>query len=176
MKLDLEVEVIDLQEFKLPVYDTEKLPQEQEQIKLSLEKKLNRSDGFVIVTPEWNGMVPAALKNFFLYFNFSVFAHKPTLIVSVSSGHGGAFPIAELRMSSYKNSRILYIPEQIIVRNVNEVLNLPPENTKNLSKDDAYLRERLDYALKILNLYIQALKPIRKSAVLDFEKFRNGMS
>ncbi len=50
------------------------------------------------------------------------------LIVAVSSGAGGAYPVAELRMSSYKNSRICYIPEQIIIRDVENVLNEAGEN------------------------------------------------
>ena len=41
------------------------------------------------------------------------------LIVSISSGIGGADPI-ELRSSSYKNSHILWIPENIIIRNVEQ--------------------------------------------------------
>jgi hypothetical protein len=39
------------------------------------------------------------------------------LIIAVSGGAGGgAYPVAELRMSSYKNSRICYLPEHLIVR------------------------------------------------------------
>ena len=30
---------------------------------------LQQADAFVIVTPEWNGMVPAAVKNLFLLFS-----------------------------------------------------------------------------------------------------------
>ncbi len=30
-------------------------------------KRLQAADGFVVVSPEWHGMVPAGLKNFFLY-------------------------------------------------------------------------------------------------------------
>ena len=67
-------------------------------------------------------MVPAGLKNFFLCFGRNELAHKPGLIVGVSSADGGVYPVAELRMSSYKNSRICYIPEQLIVRNVESVL------------------------------------------------------
>ena len=31
-----------------------------------LKSELDACDGFVVVAPEWHGMVPAALKNFFL--------------------------------------------------------------------------------------------------------------
>jgi NAD(P)H-dependent FMN reductase len=63
-----------------------------------LREQLAASDGFVIVTPEWHGQVPAGLKNFFLLFNRFELGHKPALIVAVSSADGGAYPVAELRM------------------------------------------------------------------------------
>ena len=31
-----------------------------------LRSELNSCDGFIVVTPEWHGMAPAGLKNFFL--------------------------------------------------------------------------------------------------------------
>jgi hypothetical protein len=100
-------------------------------------------------------------------------AHKPALIVTVSSGDGGAYPVAELRMSSYKNNRICYIPEQIIVRNVESVLNDDPE--KNNPSADSYFRERTGYALAILKEYAHALTQVRASGATDLSKFKNGM-
>jgi NAD(P)H-dependent FMN reductase len=48
-----------------------------------LRAELDSCDGFVVVTPEWHGMVPAGLKNFFLLWPGSgVLAHKPALIIS----------------------------------------------------------------------------------------------
>ena len=72
----------------------------------------------MVIAPEWHGQVPAGLKNFFLICGRAEVGHKPALITTVSSGDGGAYPVAELRMSSYKNNRICYIPEQLIIRNV----------------------------------------------------------
>ena len=68
------------------------------------------------MTPEWNGMATPAIKNFFLYFSSSVLFHKPALIVTVSAGHGGAYPVIELRSSGYKNTKLCYIPEHVIIR------------------------------------------------------------
>ena len=56
-------------------------------------------------------------------FNRFQLGHKPALIVTVSSADGGAYPVAELRMSSYKNNRICYLPEHVILRNVERILN-----------------------------------------------------
>jgi len=138
-----------------------------------LKKKLSGSDGFVIVTPEWHGQVPAGLKNFFLLFNRFEVGHKPALIVTVSSSDGGAYPVAELRMSSYKNNRICYIPEQVIVRHVKQVLNDDPGN--NNAEADAYFRERISWALGILAGYAAALRPMREKVRIHHDKFGNGM-
>jgi len=138
-----------------------------------LSERLAKSDGFVIIAPEYHGQVPAALKNFFLMWGQGQLAHKPALIVTVSSADGGAYPVAELRMSSYKNNRICYIPEQIIVRNVESVLN--EEASQNNTDADAYFRDRIAYALRILQAYAHAMRPIRESGVTDTSTYRFGM-
>ena len=79
-------------------------------------------DELVVMSPEWSGMVPAGLKNFFLLCGADHLAHKPGLIVGVSASLGGSYPIAELRTSSYKNTRLCYIPDHVIVRNVGQML------------------------------------------------------
>jgi NAD(P)H-dependent FMN reductase len=138
-----------------------------------IREELASSDAFVVISPEWHGQVPAGLKNFFLLFGKNELGHKPALIVAVSSGDGGAYPVAELRMSSYKNSRLCYIPEQIILRNVEKVLN---ENAAdNDARSDSYYRERISWALNILKAYAGALAQVRESGVTQTDKFNNGM-
>jgi hypothetical protein len=100
-------------------------------------------------------------------------AHKPALIVTVSSADGGAYPVAELRMSSYKNSRLCYIPEQVIVRNVESVLNSNADD--NNASADEYFRARILYALKLLREYTLALSAVRASGAADLSIYRNGM-
>ena len=139
----------------------------------SIRQQLTASDGFVVISPEWHGQVPAGLKNFFLLFNRFQLGHKPAMIVAVSSADGGAYPVAELRMSSYKNNRICYIPEHVIVRNVEEVLNEKAED--NNAEADAYFRERISWSLGILKGYAEAMKPMRESVRVHHDKFGNGM-
>jgi len=127
--------------------------------------------GVVVVTPEWGGMVPAALKNLFLLCSRNELSHKPGLIVAVSSGLNGAYPIAELRMSSYKNTQFCYIPENIIVRNVRSVFN----DYNDPLTEEAYLRQRLKYALLLLVAYADALKVVRQSGVVDLATYPFGM-
>jgi NAD(P)H-dependent FMN reductase len=138
-----------------------------------ISEQLASSDAFVIVSPEWHGQVPAGLKNFFLMWGKGELAHKPALIVTVSSADGGAYPVAELRMSSYKNNRICYIPEQLIVRNVETVLN--DNEAENNPDADQYFRARFDYALRILSEYAKAMRQVRDSGATDLSNFKNGM-
>ncbi|MGI9275905.1 MAG: NADPH-dependent FMN reductase [Endozoicomonas sp.] len=130
---------------------------------------LRGSDALVVVVPEWNGMAPSALKNFFLLFGTAELGHKPALISAVSAGQGGSYPVAELRMSGYKNNRLCYIPEHLIIRNVNSAF------TGEDAESDEHLQSRVDYALKVLKEYAVGLKLVRESGVVDHKTFRNGM-
>jgi len=138
-----------------------------------IKQQLSSSDAFVVISPEWHGQVPAGLKNFFLLFGKNELGHKPAMIVSVSSGDGGAYPVAELRMSSYKNSRLCYIPEHVILRKVEKVLN--DNAADNDERSDNYYRERIQWSLNILKQYAIGLKQVRESGATETDKFNNGM-
>ena len=100
-------------------------------------------------------------------------AGAAALIVTVSSGDGGAYPVAELRMSSYKNNRICYIPEQVVVRHVEKVLN--DNAADNIPEADGYFRERIEWALDMLQAYAVALKSMRETTLIHHDSFGNGM-
>lgn len=170
-----ETYLLSLGEEPLPLWDEgvwENEPQWQETL-TPIKEQLASSDGIVVISPEYHGQVPAGLKNFFLLFGKNELGHKPGLLISVSSGDGGSYPIAELRMSSYKNSRICYIPEHVILRKVESVLNENSED--NDQRSDSYYRERLQWSLNILKEYAIALKAVRESGVTHSDKFKNGM-
>jgi NAD(P)H-dependent FMN reductase len=133
--------------------------------------ELRSCDAFVVFAPEYSGMVPSALKNFFLLTSKDEVGHKPGLIVAVSSGRGGSYPVAELRMSSYKNTRINWIPEHMIVRNAEQVFN----DGESTSEEDSYARSRLTYSLRVLCEYGKALRLVRESGVLDYKTYPNGL-
>jgi multimeric flavodoxin WrbA len=138
-----------------------------------LKKELSGCDGFIVIAPEWHGQVPSGLKNFFLLFGHAELGHKPALLVAVSSGDGGAYPIAELRMSSYKNNRICYLPENLIIRDVEHVLN--DSSDDNDESSDIYYRERIKWTLEMLYGYTTALKSMRNTTRIFNDKFSNGM-
>ncbi|NBW80942.1 NADPH-dependent oxidoreductase [bacterium] len=134
-------------------------------------RELASCDAFVIVAPEYGGMVPPALKNIFLLTSKQELAHKPALIVGVSSGRSGTYPISELRVSGYKNTRICYMPDHMILREV-EKLFVSDEAATPLESE---IRARLEYFLKVLGEYSKALLLVRESGVIDTKTFPNGL-
>ncbi len=139
-----------------------------------ISDELNRCDGFVVISPEWHGMAPSGLKNFFLAFTGGgELAHKPALIVTVSVADGGSFPVAELRMSSYKNNRICFLPEHLIIRYVDTVFNADAKDNKAEAQE--YFEKRLSYCMRLLKEYALAFRGIRESGAASLEEYTSGM-
>ena len=161
---------LDMFDSNIPVWTSEKKENvnfwEKEFKKISLE--LNSSNGFIFIVPEYGGMATPNAKNFFLVFNNGELFHKPGLIVSISSGNGGAYPISELRASSYKNSHIMWIPENIIIRNVEQ---FSPGRHGELIPP--WIDNRIKYSCDLLLKYSEYLKPIQK--YINRKEFSNGM-
>ena len=133
-----------------------------------ISKNLQNSYGFILVVPEYGGMASPLSKNLFLMCDNGEFFHKPGLIVSISSGIGGAYPISELRSSSYKNSHVLWIPENIIIRNVEQY-----EPGNHGSEIPTWLDTRIDYCLNFFIEYSKFLNPLLYKFYI--EDFKYGM-
>jgi len=156
----------------IPLWDQEELKDPESNLSSSWNSwktDLSASEGFVIISPEWGGMVPPALKNLFLLSSQQELGHKPALIVSVSATINGAYPIAELRSSSYKNNKICYLPEQIIIRGAADFLKTSDDPSANK------LEERLNHSLHFLIEYAKAFRLIRESEVYRSGEYPFGM-
>ena len=167
--------VVDLAGINLPFFNFVNLSnQDTKATWENISSELATSDGYVIVSPEYGGMATPILKNFFLYASGKKeMAFKPTIIVGVSSGRGGAYVVSDLRSNSYKNCMINYLPEHIIVRECNTVLNddlLNPEN-----KGDYYLKQRINYAINLLLKHAEANQLVINSNAIDTTTYPNGM-
>jgi len=159
-------ELLDLASSRLPLWPEEDI----DGVWSDQQSILKKATALIVISPEWNGMACPALKNFFLYAGLGELGHKPALLVGVSAGLGGAYPITELRASSYKNSRIMYLPEQLIIRNVESMLNSDIPSDEN----DIRIRTRIDWALHLLCQYDDALRTIR-AAIKHPPEFSTGM-
>jgi NAD(P)H-dependent FMN reductase len=172
---DLQISIIDLGKNPLPIWDEkvwENTPEWTTTLK-PYRDVLNQTDGLVIITPEYCGMASPALKNFFLFWTGDVVAHKPAMLIGVSTtDHGGSYPMSELRSSSYKNSRILYVPDQVTIRKADAL----PDQVSEF-REEGHMRtlSRLQHGTKILLAYTKALQPMREQTDFQFKEFGNGM-
>ncbi len=99
---------------------------------------------------------------------FGGFAFEPSAsaLVTVLSLRGGAYPVAELRMSSYKNTFLNYLPEHLIVRDCENVFNSPNHNE--------YLHKRGEYGLGLLVEFSKVFAQVRDSGRVDLKHYPYG--
>ncbi|NYH77583.1 NAD(P)H-dependent FMN reductase [Actinopolyspora biskrensis] len=96
---ELAVEFVDLLEYPLPMVMPEpgEAPDpEADQVRRSLSVRLAEADVFVVVTPEYNHSMPAALKNAIDWFS-GEWAAKPIGFVSYGGMGGGLRAVEHLR-------------------------------------------------------------------------------
>jgi len=169
----VETDIISLAGNPLPLWDEGVWSggAEWKRVWAPVAQRLRVASGFVVVSPEWAGMVPPGLKNLFLLCGVEEVGHKPALIVTVSSGIGGSYPVAELRSSSYKNNRIVYLPEHVIVRDVGNLL----KESVPVGDRDSDTRTRIAYGLRLLVEYSKALESVRESGVINHSEFPYGL-
>jgi NAD(P)H-dependent FMN reductase len=136
-----------------------------------VRERMQQAHAFVFVTPEWAGMVPPGLKNLLLFAGQREVGHKPALLVGVSSARGGSYPISELRMSGYKNNRLLIIPEHILIQDAADMLL----GEEPVNERDAWLRKRITFANRLLLEYGKAIGSIRASGLTEDADFPYGM-
>lgn len=166
-------DIIDLAGNPLPLWDGQSGKADSATGKVwgDFAVRLAKADALVVISPEWAGMVPPGLKNLFLHASPKEVGHKPAMIITVSAGRGGTYPVEELRTSAYKNNRILYIPDHVIVQNVGNVLN----GATPADEADGYIRRRIAYSLQVLFAYGEAMKSVRASGVIHNPEFPFGM-
>lgn len=167
-KNDVSTHLLDLNQLKLPVYDASG-EGDWKQDWQSVSKDLDNSDGFVVVSPEWDGMASVGWLNMLHYVNREL-AHKPLMLVAVSSGMGGAYPIAQMKEMGQKNKHFVLVPENLRFSNVKDLFD--EEGSEIIVES---VKARSEYALKLLIEYAKVIKPIRSSNIIDFDSFGNGV-
>jgi NAD(P)H-dependent FMN reductase len=171
--------LIDLSQTVLPLWDeglwgVKPLDEKWARLWQPLADQLARADGLVVMSPEYHGVVPSALRNLMLMFgNGALVAHKPALLISVSASVNGAYPIAELRATGAKNNRLLWLPEHLIIRHAGEMFQPSPKPEH--AQSDKIVRERLGWCLTLLEDYIGPMQAVRAKGHILNEKFANGM-
>lgn len=95
--------IIDLNECKFPVFDERlKFLENPAANILEFAEKIKNADGIIVVTPEYNGGYPAALKNV-VDLLYAEWRRKPLAIATVSDGvFGGTQVITSLQFTFWK--------------------------------------------------------------------------
>ncbi|MCF6319622.1 MAG: NAD(P)H-dependent oxidoreductase [Proteobacteria bacterium] len=101
---DCQIEILDLNDYELPLFseDKEKILGKP-QLAQDFFNKIGSCDALIISFAEHNGNYSAAYKNIFDWasrIDAKVFQNKPMLILSTSSGAGGAANVMSLAINS----------------------------------------------------------------------------
>lgn len=164
------VNVLDLHQLNLPFWNEGVWQGSEEwQVWSPIAQMLMQSDAFIFITPEWHGMATPALKNFLMLTTDDELAHKPALLVSVSTSVNGVYPISELRMTGNKNNHVCFIPDHLIFRQCDTLFN------QEHRCPDEQLHARSEYTISLLAAYANALAPVHRDMVQAGKTFRYGM-
>lgn len=96
-------EMLDLREYDFPLFHNRlNIQKDPADNLLEFSSKIKKADGIIIVTPEYNGGIPAALKNA-IDVLLDEWMKKPIAISTVSSGQlGGSNCMASLQFTLWK--------------------------------------------------------------------------
>ena len=99
-RADLDVELLDLRDYPMPFYDQEAAPafghRNYDEEVTRWAEAIERGDGYLVVTAEYNHGYPAVLKNAFDHI-FPEWNRKPISFVGYGNS-GGARAIEQLRL------------------------------------------------------------------------------
>ena len=111
-----EVELVDLAEFKLPVFDEPNHPVRQEythEATKAWAAKVNEADAFVFVIPEYDYFAPASLINALQYLA-KEWSYKPVGFVSYGGISGGLRSVQSVK-PLVTSLKMMPIPEGVII-------------------------------------------------------------
>jgi chromate reductase, NAD(P)H dehydrogenase (quinone) len=123
-KAGAEVTYVDLRDYPMPIYNLDEHEKNGfDEKALAFQALLTQHDGFLIASPEYNGSLPAALKNAIdwasrpsdKYPRSAVFAGKFAAIMSSSPGSlGGVRSLSHLR-GVLTSISVIVLPQEIAV-------------------------------------------------------------
>ena len=162
-----ESDVFDLHEIDLPIWSADMWDHDSAAYAnwQQYRQRLDSCDALAVIAAEWNGTIPPSLHNFVMHLDRLTVGHKPALLVGVSAGIGGTYPIAELKASINKNNRMLLVPDHLIVRHVGE----------DFDSGEHPVGPRIAASVEELLLYATHMRGLRQELGFDYEQFTHGM-
>ncbi len=146
-------EIIDLNAYQFPIFNERlKFQPDPTPQTLAFAEKIKSADGVLIVTPEYNGGYPAALKNV-IDLLYDEWHRKPTAIATASNGgFGGAQVITSLQFTLWK-MKAWTVPAMFPVPKVQEAFD-----EQGNAADKAGTDKRADVFIKELLWCMEATK------------------
>lgn len=114
---EVETELIDIRKLPIPVDDAgpnAKIPE--------FAATVERADGYIIVTPEYNHTYPGLLKHV-LDLNYKEYFHKAVGVCAVSAGPFGGVRAVEALLPTFQAFGLSPIVANLNIGNVNTVVN-----------------------------------------------------
>lgn len=138
-------EIIDLNEYKFPIFD-ERLSNLENPLPSAVEyaERVKRADGIILVTPEYNGGYPPAIKNA-IDLLYDEWYKKPIAISTCSDGvFGGTQVITSLQFSLWK-IRAWTVPAMFPNPKVQELYdeNGVPAKESTVKRAENFIKELL---------------------------------
>lgn len=115
-----EVDLIDLKAYNFPIFDERlRFMKDPSAAILEFTSRITSADGVLIVSPEYNGGYPAALKNV-IDLLYKEWKRKPIALATVSDGpFGGTQVMTSLMFTMWKIGALL-VPAMFPVRNAGD--------------------------------------------------------
>jgi NAD(P)H-dependent FMN reductase len=162
-----EVELIDLADFDLPLFDEPLSPRFNPKRPTNAGgrrflEKMAWADGYIVVTPEYNHSVPAALKNALDYLDFQA-TKKPFAIVS--QGTVGGARAAEHLKGIIIEVGAAVVPKAIALQHAKDLIDADG-HFQTGSPLDYGQEKQLENMLAELDWWTVTLKAGRLDAVL----------
>lgn len=139
-----EVEIIDLRIAKEHLHADLQYGKQSDGMKPYLDK-IVKSDGLIVICPEYNGSMPGVLKYFIDHLKFpESFEFRPVCFVGIGSGaFGGLRPVEHLQqVFGYRNAFIY--PERVFVLNAHKAMG-PNGEVIDTGLQDLFKRQAVGF-------------------------------
>ena len=152
-----EIELIDALDYPLePVFKPHfSYPKNKAPAQLNaLAEKIEKADGYIMLSPEYNHSISPALVNLLNHFGSSLFAYKPSAIVTYSAGQWGGMRAAIGMRSFLSELGCLPVSAMIHVPKAHEVFTA--DGTPNVGVDQNAWFDYFGRTIKQLLWWAQA--------------------
>ena len=134
-----EVEILDLQDIVKGLQSGPQYGNVTDSVLSLAANKVEKSDGLIIVVPEYNGSMPGVLKYFIDHLKYpDAFEARPVCFVGLGGMFGGLRPVEHLQqVFGYRNA--FMFPERIFLINVFQHYKKTEANPEGRLKDPLIL-------------------------------------